>query len=119
MEEVTRKCDMPKGTKGNTCGQRVPGDEPMQFNVGGVEYHADLCEQHRAAFSQALVPFIAIARPVSTRNGPAIRKALRGRQGVFTTADVRKWLREEGREVSPTGRLPQEVIAEYEAAHSS
>lgn len=118
-EEIVRKCDREIGKKGNRCGQRVPEDKPYPFTVEGVNYEADLCERHQRELADCLAPFVAISRPVSSRTGTAVRKALKGKSGVFTTKDVRNWLREQGREVAPSGRLPNELIQEYVAAHQS
>jgi len=41
---------------------------------------------------------------------------LRGTGGrSFTSQDVRKWMKEQGREVSSGGRLPNAVIQEFMA----
>lgn len=117
-EEIVRKCDKPIGKKGNKCGERVPDDTPYTYTLEGVNYEADLCERHIGDLRGCMAPFVAVSRPVSSRSGTTVRKALRGKQGVFTTKDVRNWLREQGRDVAPSGRLPNELIEEYVAAHS-
>lgn len=118
MEEVVRRCDTPVGRKGGTCGERIPEDRPFVFTVDGVEYAADLCDKHREAFKEAISVYMQVARPVRTRAGSAVRAAIRGQNGVFTTKDVRAWLREQGRDVAGSGRLPQELIEEYKIAHA-
>jgi hypothetical protein len=120
MQEIVRLCDMPVNQKGGGSaphGQKVTG-EPTQFSVGGTGYEVDLCVTHRSEFDKALAPFIEAASPIS-RTGTAVRKALKGKKGGFTTKDVRKWLSEQGREVAPSGRLPNELIEEYKTAHSA
>lgn len=117
MQEVVRKCDATVGKNANKCGERVPNDKPLTFAVEGVHYEADLCDKHRAAFLDSVAPYTDLARPVSTRSGSAVRAVLKGKRGVFTTKDVRQWLKEQGRDVSPSGRLPNEFIEEYKAAH--
>src|SRR6059058_1140286 len=115
-----RTCDMPTGSKGNRCAQRVPNDEPFTFGFGGAEYEADLCEKHQNAFATAVKDFTALATESeggtnsrATKNSGSVRKVLKGKGGVFTTKDVREWLAAQGREVAPSGRLPNTLIEEY------
>lgn len=117
-QEVVHRCDMPVGKKGNTCGERVPDDEPVQFTFEGVDYDVDLCERHREVMTNAMAPFVSIAKVRAPRTRANVRQVLRGRSGSFTTKDVRLWLQEQGREVAPSGRLPNELIQEYVDAHS-
>lgn len=118
MQEVVHKCDRKIGTKGNRCGQRVPNDEPTRFSFNGVEYEVDLCEKHQADLADALDPYISAGEPTTTRTGTAIRRAMRGKKGAFTTKDVREWLQAQGRDVPPSGRLANALIEEYKEAMS-
>lgn len=117
MQEIIRRCD--RDIRGKACGERVPEDSPTTFVVNSVTYQMDLCAKHYTEFINALEPFLHIAEPTMTNTGKAVRKALKGRNGAqpFTTKDVRKWLMEKGREVSPTGRIPNSLIEEYREAH--
>ena len=118
-QEVVRHCDMPVGKKGNTCGERVPDDEPMLFSFEGQDLEVDLCERHREVMARAFAPFVAIAKSKQTPARKSVRQVLQGKSGKFTTKDVRRWLQEQGREVAPSGRLPNELIQEYVDAHSA
>lgn len=113
MQEVVRKCDHLIGTKGNRCGQRVPDDEPTRATFDGVGYEADLCEKHKEDYRKAIASFLHIAEPTTARAGNAMRKAMRGKKGAFTTKDVREWAKAQGRDVPPSGRLPGAMIEEY------
>jgi len=113
MQEVVRRCDRLIGTKGNRCGERVPNDEPTRFVIDGVGYEADLCEKHHEDFNRAVASFLHIAEPTTARAGNAMRKAMRGKKGAFTTKDVREWAAAQGRDVPASGRLPNAMIEEY------
>lgn len=122
MQETVRYCDVPIKKRGElvACGERVPDDEATPFALGNGAYEADLCEGHREKLSEALAVYIQVARPVRASNtGQQVRKALKSKKGTFTTKDVRRWLAEQGRDVAPTGRLPNELIEEFRAAHAS
>lgn len=114
MQEVIRRCDYK--IKGKPCGQRVPEDSPTTFVLSAVTYQMDLCGEHATEFSKALDPFLHIAEPTKARTGKAVRQAIKGKKGTFTTKDVRQWLVDNGREVSPTGRIPNSMIEEYKTA---
>ena len=122
MEESIRRCDFPVGRGANRKPhmEQVEDGEPTRFRVGGKEYEADLCLQHREALVEAVQPWISIARRAGTvapRNakGRAIMRAKGG--ALFTTKDVRQWLVEQGDNVPPTGRIPNADIDRYKAAH--
>lgn len=114
------RCDMPLKKRGELvpCGEEVLGAEPTLFSLGSTTYKAELCEVHSQKLTEALAPFIEVSEQVRA-NASQVRKALKGKKGTFTTKDVRKWLAEQGRDVAPSGRLPNELIDEYKAAHTN
>lgn len=118
-ERVSKFCDVKvkRGRSTQKCGQDVPNDESTALTVGTTRYLMDLCQEHIDDLNANLDPFISIAHDAQKRTGTQVRKALVGKHGAFTTADVRKWLHEQGREVSNTGRLPGDLIREYQDAH--
>lgn len=113
-QEIIRRCD--KVTKDKVCGELVADGNPTSFMINAVSYEMDLCERHYAEFTAALEPYMHVAQPTKAKQGSTVRKALKGKTGTFTTKDVRKWLVEQGRDVSPTGRIPNSLIDEYKAA---
>jgi hypothetical protein len=116
---IKKACDFKirRGSKKVACGNDVPGNEPTPVTIGTTKYLMDLCEEHKAALETALEPYTSIASDVQQRRGTVVRKAIQGQRGAFTTKDVRNWLKQQGREVTETGRLPNEVIQEYMDAH--
>ncbi len=116
MQEVIHRCDFE--VKGQACGNTVPDNKPTTFSVDAVSYEMDLCEKHKKEFLGVMQAYLTIAEPTTARAGKAVRQALKGKKGTFTTKDVRKWLLEQGREVSPTGRIPNALIEEYRVAQN-
>ena len=116
MEVRSRLCDQLIGTKGKRCGEPVPNDEPTSFTLDGVGYEGDLCGAHKEDFKKAIEKFLAISEPTTTRAGNAIRKAMKGKSGAFTTKEVREWALAQGRDVSISGRVPNSLIEEYKDA---
>jgi hypothetical protein len=120
-DEIIKKCDLKVQKKPGTvkakCGKPVPGNVPTPVTIGTTRYVMDLCQEHQEALNEALNPFLSVAHDTQRRTGTQVRKAIAGKKGAFTTADVRRWLREQGREVATDGRIAKELIAEYQDAH--
>lgn len=117
---VDKFCDykVKSGRKLVSCGKDVPDQQDTAVTLGTTRFFMDLCLEHQKLLTKALDPFTSIAHNTEKRVGTQVLKAIRGRGGkTFTAADVRVWLREQGREISPTGRIPTDLLKEFEAAH--
>jgi hypothetical protein len=115
MREFILRCDHPIGTKGNKCGEVVEDEAPFPFGLENISYEADLCEKHRDEMRRVMAKYIEIGRPMRAKTGNKVRAALKGRGGsTFTTKDVREWAQAQGREVPSSGRLPNDLIKEYQ-----
>lgn len=84
------------------------------FALEGVTFEIDLSEANAQRLRDEFAPWVSHARRVSGRKQPAAR----GRSGAGTgsAADIRRWARNNGHEVSERGRVPSELRAAYEAA---
>lgn len=89
-----------------------PADETVEFGIDGRTYAVDLSARHAADFRRQLARFVEHARPARSR----------GRGGVRTAASrqrsrqIRAWAEEQGLAVADHGRLPGNIVREYEAA---
>lgn len=96
-----------------------PGDgETVLFSLDGVAYEIDLTTGNASALRDALSPYIAAARSISSRSGngsSASRK--RRRTGQQDYSGIREWAKENGYQVSERGRVPASVLEAYDAAH--
>jgi hypothetical protein len=91
-----------------------PADETVRFAIGGVDYEIDLSKRNAAAFRRQLAPFIDHARKAGrgARRRPGRSAASRDRSGA-----IRAWAKEQGIAVSDRGRIPVNVVEQYEAAN--
>ena len=91
-----------------------PADETVKFGMDGMDYEVDLSIRHATEFRRLLAPFVEHARMVhAQRSRPRARTAAsreRSRQ-------IRTWAERQGYSVAEHGRLPTNVIQEYELAH--
>ena len=111
-----RICDWPTRAEA-TCGEPVAA--PIHFTVQDTTYEMDLCGPHEQTFYRSFEPVFAIARPVSVRRVSGTRKIMKSKKGAYTTKDVRAWLKSQPgyEDISDTGRIAQELIDLYAAAH--
>ena len=85
----------------------------VRFGLGDADYEIDLSKKNAAAFRKQIAPFIGHARKAGragTRR-PGRTAASRQRSG-----DIRAWAKDHGMAVSERGRIPANVVAQYQAA---
>lgn len=96
--------------------------ETVLFSLDGTAYEIDLTDDNATALRDALAPFIAAARSISTARAgaPAAARsssAGRRRPGQTDFGPVRTWAKANGYTVSERGRIPASVLEAYEAAN--
>ena len=96
-----------------------------RFSLDGVHYEIDLGSENRERLVSALQPFITVARKSTTASGASgnsRRRASRPRSASNARGDVaviRAWAAANGHTVGVRGRIPDEVMEAYTAAHHS
>src|SRR5512142_618522 len=94
-----------------------PAVATVRFSYDGRDYEIELSEEYAAEFDEFLTPYLEHARRVGG-DGRAGRGQRQPRQTRQDTEAIRRWARDHGYQVSDRGRLPTEVVASYQAAHS-
>ncbi len=89
-------------------------DSTVTFGYAGATYEIDLSDANRTALEEALAPYIAAARKVSTGRRSSTR---RRSSGGATATEIRAWALSQGMNVSSRGRVSSEVREAYENAH--
>jgi hypothetical protein len=87
----------------------------VQFAYEGKSYAIDLNKRNAKKFDDSIKPWITAGRRVTARSGPA-RKATTASDPAHL-AQVRAWAKENGLEVSARGRIAQQTLDAYKAAH--
>src|SRR5215472_4968467 len=93
-----------------------PADETIQFSLDGRSYEIDLNSRHAAEFRHRLVPFTEHARPARPQRQ---RVTVRSAASRERSRQIRLWAEQRGFALSPHGRLPGNVIEEYELANGA
>jgi hypothetical protein len=89
-------------------------EETVTFGLDGKEYAIDLNKKNARALRDALAPYVAHARPVSSRSGR--RSSSKSGNGP-AASEIRAWARDNGFTVPDRGRVAAEVREAYAAAH--
>jgi hypothetical protein len=97
--------------------------ETVSFGLDGNSYEIDLSEEHASSLREVLSRFIVSARRAGSDGGGRRSGGRRG-SGTSTssshrqrTAEIRRWAREQGMEVNERGRIPNQIVQAYDAAH--
>lgn len=105
---VTYACDYDK--------KEIPhGQERTRtFGLDGRSYEIDLCKKHSDKLDEVLKRYAAYARKTAVRGARRRRRTAAHRQ---RSARIRAWAKSRGLEVSDRGRIPSEVVSQFEVAH--
>jgi hypothetical protein len=96
--------------------------QTVRFGLDGKHYEIDLKDEHAQQLRDSLGRFVGFARVVTPAKG-AGRPVARGTASRAAAASkehlarVREWAKSQGHHVADRGRIPTNIVAEYEAAH--
>lgn len=80
--------------------------ETFSYSFDGEKYELDLNAKNAKAFRTAVAKYVKASRVVTGRRSNTPSEA----------AEVRAWAKDNGVEVSPKGRIPEAVLAQYRDA---
>lgn len=83
----------------------------VRFSVDGNDYILDLSEKNAREFREILEPFVQAARPAPSAHGRSGGARVHPRE-------IRRWAQSQGKAVANRGKIPHEIIAAYNEAHS-
>jgi hypothetical protein len=86
--------------------------ETIQFGIDNVEYEIDLSADNAAKLRESVASYVDKARKVGGRT----RKASATVTPLVDTKAVRAWAQANGIELAKRGRIPTDVISQYQAA---
>jgi hypothetical protein len=98
-------------------------DETVSFALDGVEYDIDLSSGNADSLRKALGEFVTSGRRTSGRKvrGGAVGATTKVSAGGDKAQNqaIREWARRQGHTVSDRGRIPSELIAQFQQAHGA
>ena len=93
-------------------------DESVTFGLDGVEYTIDLSTANATLLRKGLADFVANATRVSGRKQRATKTPVQAGGDKAQNQAIREWARRQGEKISDRGRLPQELVGRFQAAHA-
>ena len=90
-------------------------EETVRFSLDRVDYEIDLSKKNAARLRDVLGKYVGAARRLGGRR--ASGGARRGRAGGNGSAAIRDWAKSKGYQVSDRGRVPANIVEEYNKAH--
>ena len=101
------------------------GATNVDFAFNGTTYEIDLSEDNAAKLRSVLAPYIKAGRTIKSAtvrkprtNTGAARKP-RNKYTRARTKEIRSWAISEGYTVKLRGRVPEDIVVEYEKTHAS
>lgn len=92
-------------------------DETVNFSLDGVEYAIDLSSSNADGLRKALAEFVGSARRTGGRATRAAKTQVRPGGDRAQNQAIREWARRNGHQVSERGRIPAELIAQFQQAN--
>jgi sRNA-binding protein len=90
--------------------------ETVSFGLDGVSYEIDLSTGNAGSLRTELAQYVEHARK-GAGAAQVRRRRPRNGAGREQSAKIREWARSHGHKVNERGRIPANIVAEYEAAH--
>ncbi len=95
--------------------------ETIRFSLDRQDYEIDLAEKNAKGLRNDLAKYVSAAR--RTGGGRSAGGRGRGRSGSGSGRDydpkaVRAWAESQGIQVSQRGRVPADLVAQFQAAHA-
>lgn len=92
----------------------------VRFSLDGVEYEIDLSEKNAATLRGALERYVQAGRRIGGRravgaSAPRVHSGGATKTDPAQLAAIRDWARRRGLEVKNRGRIPAEIVAQYNA----
>jgi nucleoid-associated protein Lsr2 len=89
--------------------------ETVSFGLDGMSYEIDLSSGNAGQLRTELTQYVDHARKAG--NTQARRRRQRNGAGREHSAKIREWAMSRGFKVNQRGRIPANILAEYEATH--
>jgi hypothetical protein len=120
------RCDRCKAESGDD----VEAPESVVFGYDGFTYSLDLCPPHLEDFHNTIQSMISWSTESAPLGSPRLRRRARQSEPAAPARRsgsdrerlkaIREWARANGHpELRDRGRIPQQIIDEYQAAHPS
>lgn len=91
--------------------------ETITFAIDGSTYEIDLSDKNATALRNALRRYTTAARKTGTQGHAGRNRVTIPSTGHSRNAEIRAWAHSNGHTVPARGRIPQRVVAAFDASH--
>lgn len=91
--------------------------ETLKFAIDGATYEIDLSEKNATALREVLGRYVAAARKAGAQGATGRTRVTIPSTGHSRNAEIRAWAHSHGHPVPARGRIPQKVVAAFDARH--
>ena len=91
--------------------------ETVTFAIDGGTYEIDLSEENATALRESLRRYVAAARKAGAQGATGRNRVTIPSAGQSRNAEIRAWAHSKGHPVPARGRIPQNVVAAFDARH--
>ena len=94
--------------------------ETIRFGLDRTDYEIDLAEKNAKALRNDLAKYVTAARRTSGggRGGRGRGRTVTGPGRDYDPKAVRAWAESQGIQISQRGRVPADLVAQFQAAHA-
>jgi nucleoid-associated protein Lsr2 len=93
-------------------------DETVSFGLDGSTYEIDLSSANAGKLRDALATYVGSARRSGRASGAGGGRGRSARRSSNNSAAIRAWAREQGLNVNERGRIPGDIVTQYDKAHA-
>lgn len=92
-------------------------DETVKFGLDGVQYEIDLSAKNASKLREAFAPYVSAGTKAGGRASAGGTRR-RGSQSLDREQNraIREWAKSKNKKISDRGRIPEEIVAEYQAS---
>jgi hypothetical protein len=87
--------------------------ETIPFGIDGTHYEIDLNSEHAQELREQLERYVKVARRVTAATAQPTR-VRRTAANDAKNKEIRNWARERGMDVNGRGRIPADIMTQYE-----
>ena len=89
------------------------------FGLDGTQYEIDLSTDHAKELRAGLAPYVQAGRKVTATTRRQAQTRRKAPASGISNTQVRAWAKARGLEIKERGRVPADVIAQYQASAGS
>jgi Lsr2 len=93
--------------------------ETVVFTLDGLKYELDLSSSNAMKFRELLSPYTQVGRRQGGKRTAGNKSVTKRVDLPASASTIRAWAKSAGKDVPPRGRLPKDIVDEYEKVNAN